>query len=243
MSSPRSRSGGTWTRRTSSRKKRSSRNSPLLDQLGEILVRGGDAPDVDGAARLAADRPDLARLQHAQELALQRQRQIADLVEEDRPAVGLHEQARAGCCEAPVKAPAAWPKSSLSSRCSGSAAQLTATNGLSARGLSAWMASATSSLPVPVSPEISTDELATATRSMSARSFRIGGLFPSSCCATAGSPAACGAAGRFRATASARGRRARPARAASPWRTAWSRSERRRAAWPRRRCRRRRRRS
>ena len=38
---------------------------------------------------------------------------------------------------------------------SGSAAQLTATNGLPARGLLSWMARATSSLPVPLSPTMS----------------------------------------------------------------------------------------
>ena len=36
---------------------------------------------------------------------------------------------------APVKAPRSWPKSSLSSRVSGMAAQLTAMNGLAARSL------------------------------------------------------------------------------------------------------------
>ena len=40
-----------------------------------------------------AERPDLALLQHAQQLGLQRERQLADLVEEDGAAVGLDEQA------------------------------------------------------------------------------------------------------------------------------------------------------
>ena len=42
------------------------------------------------------------------------------------------------------------------------------------------MASATSSFPVPVSPEMSTDEVASAIWAMSARSCRIGRLLPSS---------------------------------------------------------------
>ena len=58
---------------------------------------------------------------------------------------------------APVNAPRSWPKISLSSSVSGIAAQLMATNGASARGLSWWMVCATSSLPVPDSPMISTD--------------------------------------------------------------------------------------
>ncbi len=58
---------------------------------------------------------------------------------------------------APVKAPFSWPKISLSSRVSGIAAQLIATNGNAARGLNWWMVWATSSLPVPDSPLMSTD--------------------------------------------------------------------------------------
>ena len=57
---------------------------------------------------------------------------------------------------APVNAPLTWPKSSLSSTFSLSAAQLSGTNGLFLRGLLMWMALATSSLPVPLSPVIST---------------------------------------------------------------------------------------
>ena len=41
----------------------------------------------------AADRLDLALLQRAQQLDLRRQRQLADLVEEQRAAVGLDELA------------------------------------------------------------------------------------------------------------------------------------------------------
>ena len=54
---------------------------------------------------------------------------------------------------APVNAPRTWPNSSLSSRFSASAPQLTRTNGPLPRGLSRWIALAISSLPVPVSPE------------------------------------------------------------------------------------------
>ena len=60
---------------------------------------------------------------------------------------------------APVNAPFSWPKISLSSSVSGIAAQLIATNGNAARGLSWWIVCATSSLPVPDSPVISTDAL------------------------------------------------------------------------------------
>ena len=57
---------------------------------------------------------------------------------------------------APVKAPFSCPKSSDSSSVSGRAAQFTAMNGLPRRGERSWRPLATSSLPVPDSPWIST---------------------------------------------------------------------------------------
>jgi hypothetical protein len=57
---------------------------------------------------------------------------------------------------APVNAPLSWPNSSLSSSDVGMAAQFTRINGPFARGLAKWMPSATSSLPVPLSPRIKT---------------------------------------------------------------------------------------
>ena len=57
---------------------------------------------------------------------------------------------------APVNAPRTWPNSSDSISVSGSAAQLTRTSGISRCALQSWIARATSSLPVPVSPVMST---------------------------------------------------------------------------------------
>ncbi len=55
-----------------------------------------------------------------------------------------------------MNAPRVWPNSSLSSRLGDSAPALIATIGLCARWLCEWMSLASSSLPVPVSPWIST---------------------------------------------------------------------------------------
>ena len=55
--------------------------------------------------------------------------QLAELVEEERAAIGLCEEARRGRAVAPVNAPFAWPNSSLSSSVSGMAPQFTAMNG------------------------------------------------------------------------------------------------------------------
>ena len=57
---------------------------------------------------------------------------------------------------APVNAPRTWPNSSDSSSVSGIAAQLTLMSGMSRCALRSWIARATSSLPVPVSPVMST---------------------------------------------------------------------------------------
>jgi hypothetical protein len=79
---------------------------------------------------------------------------------------------------APVKAPFSWPNNSLSSRFSDNAAQLTASMGRSRRSLAWWMARATTSLPVPLSPRIRTVELLRPTRSIFSRTSCITGLLP-----------------------------------------------------------------
>ena len=63
---------------------------------------------------------------------------------------------------APVNDPRVWPKSSDSSTLSVNAPQLIGTNGRAARRPLAWIARATSSLPVPLSPTISTGAFASA---------------------------------------------------------------------------------
>ena len=57
---------------------------------------------------------------------------------------------------APVKAPFSWPNRIDSTRLSGIAPQLTATNGFALRSPLPWMARANNSLPTPDSPSIST---------------------------------------------------------------------------------------
>ena len=57
----------------------------------EILVRGRDHAHVDLDRELSADAVELALRQHAQQPRLQRRRHVADLVEEQRAAVGLLE--------------------------------------------------------------------------------------------------------------------------------------------------------
>ena len=65
------------------------------DRLVQVAVGGRDQPDVDLDRLVRADPDDLAALQHAQQLDLGGQRHVADLVEEQRAAVGVLEPALA----------------------------------------------------------------------------------------------------------------------------------------------------
>ncbi len=67
---------------------------------------------------------------------------------------------------ASVNAPRTAPNSSLSSSVSGIAPQLIATNGPEGRSPRSWIDCATSSLPLPLSPRISTGTVSGATRAM-----------------------------------------------------------------------------
>ena len=79
---------------------------------------------------------------------------------------------------APVKEPFSWPKSSLSMSSSGMAAQFTCTKASSLRRLFRWMARATSSLPTPLSPVMSTVAEVGAARRTASNTFWRTGLSP-----------------------------------------------------------------
>src|SRR5206468_4175873 len=69
---------------------------PLLaDERFEVAVRRRDDTDVHGNGRRRAERMHLPLLEDAQQLSLERGGHVADLVEEDRSAVRLLEQAAA----------------------------------------------------------------------------------------------------------------------------------------------------
>ena len=82
---------------------------------------------------------------------------------------------------APVKLPFSWPNSSDSISSSGMAAQLTCTRVRSRRIDWRWMARATSSLPVPLSPVTRTVAGVGAALSMVSRRRRMAGAEPMSC--------------------------------------------------------------
>ena len=64
------------------------------DRRVEVDIGRGDDADVDRDRRAGADAHDLALLEDAEQLHLERRRQVADLVEEQRAAIGGLEPAR-----------------------------------------------------------------------------------------------------------------------------------------------------
>src|SRR5213079_1069266 len=66
-----------------------------LDHGWQVAVRGGDDPDADAHGPLPSDADHLSFLYNAEQAHLRRERELADLVQEQRPAVGLLEPALA----------------------------------------------------------------------------------------------------------------------------------------------------
>ena len=79
-------------RTTSRRNRRSARNRFGRDLLVEPAIGGRDDAGVDAARHVLADAPHFPILQHAQQLGLRARRQLADLVEEHRAAIGFLEE-------------------------------------------------------------------------------------------------------------------------------------------------------
>jgi hypothetical protein len=68
----------------------------LREGPGQVAIRGGEDPDVDLHGARAADALELTVLEDAKKLRLEVQGELADLVQEERPAVGELEAAHAG---------------------------------------------------------------------------------------------------------------------------------------------------
>ena len=70
-----------------------------------MMVGRGENAHVDGARLGAANPPDLLVLQDAQQLGLDGERQVRDLVQEERAGIGDFEQPRLGCVRIRERAP------------------------------------------------------------------------------------------------------------------------------------------
>ena len=121
--------------------------------------------------RVSPNAHDLVFLKDAKHFQLYGGSRIADFVEEDRSLLGFFKEPSlvAGGAR---KGPRLVPEKVLSRRVSGRAPQLTATNGACERPERSWMWRASTSLPTPVSPTMSTEESNCATRSASSRTRR-----------------------------------------------------------------------
>ena len=194
--------------KTSSRYSRSSRSLPLPHRLARVAVGGGDDAHVD---RDRLGRPDArhgARLEHAQQPHLQLERHLGDLVEEQRAAMGALEVARVLARRAGEAPLLVAEQLALDQRSGETAPQLSARYG---RARAGWLvqALATSSLPVPLSPMMSTVASLRPMRARSGASRFISGDSPIR-------------AGRGRATLClARRRREARSIAVSAWTTTW----------------------
>ena len=126
------------------------------DLVLEALVRRADDAHVDRDLLPAADALDHALLQEAQQLRLQRHRQVADLVQEQRAAVRPSRSCRSSASRRRCTRPSRSRTARSPAAFSGIAAQLMATKRWPWRGDRSCSARAKSSLPVPDSPRIST---------------------------------------------------------------------------------------
>ena len=140
-------------------------------------MRRAEDAHVDRLFGHRADRAHRALLDRAQQLRLHRQRQVADLVEEQRAAVGGLKEALAIVVGTGERALSIAEEFGLE-QLLGIALQLTGTNGSAPRALTSWIARATSSLPVPDSPVTSTGAMLRATFSTSERTCCIAADWP-----------------------------------------------------------------
>src|SRR5439155_171940 len=152
----------------------------LQDGRGEIVRRRlGCAAEEHGARDCVLELAHVAR-PRVRERALHRfvGEPLDDRLRILRARFGDELRDEEGDIVAPVNAPFTWPKSSLSRRFSGKAAQFTDTKGPLARPERPWSTRATRPLPVPVSPRNTTGTSASAMRSTSSRTSRIAALSP-----------------------------------------------------------------
>ena len=125
MSPARSRSGGSADRDHVDAVVQLLAELALGHRLAQVAVGGRHQAHVDVDQRGAADAADLPLLEHPQQLRLEGQRELADLVQEQRAADRPPRIRPGSAWTAPVNAPFSWPNSSDSSSCSGSEAQST----------------------------------------------------------------------------------------------------------------------
>ena len=172
MSSCRSRSGGRWISIVLRRKSRSSRKRPAATSAGRSALvaermrtsirREREAP-TRSTSPLSSTRSSLACCRGSS-VPISSSSSVPPSASSNRPMRSVR---------ASVNAPFTWPNISLSNSPSESPPRFTATSGRAARGEAACTHWATTSLPVPCSPRMSTLASDGATRSMSCSTGRM----------------------------------------------------------------------
>jgi len=143
--------------------------SILVNHRLEIAIGRRHEPNVRSDRSSASNPLEFLVLDCAEQFRLEFERHLADLIEKQRALVGQLEYSVSMCirpilcAEAPVNEPFSWPNNSLSRRLAGIAAQFTLMKLPFLRPLNSWIARATSSFPVPVSPSTRTVESVGAT--------------------------------------------------------------------------------
>ena len=133
---------------------------PLAHVPREVAVGRGQHPHVHLDRLRGAQPLERPALEHAQQLGLHAEGQLADLVEEDRAAVGHLEAAEGARDGAGEGALLVAEQLALDQGVGKGGAVDGRRAAGSLRRLRSWMARATRSLPVPVSPRIRTGESA-----------------------------------------------------------------------------------
>ena len=134
------------------------------DGVFEVGVGGGDDADVDGQRAGLAERRDFARLEEAEQLRLEVEAELADFVEEEGAVAGGADQAELVAVGAGEGAAAVAEQLAFEQVAGDGGAVERDERLLPARSEKSWMARARISLPVPLSPVISTLTLVRAMR-------------------------------------------------------------------------------
>ena len=124
---------------------------PALHRFLQVAIRRRDHAHVRLERTRRTEPLEFSLLQHTQELRLRRRTHFRHFIEKEY-ATGSELDLSGLCLLRAGERPRSKPNSSDSSSCSGRAAQLSATNGPSARFEAWWMNRATTSFPVPDSP-------------------------------------------------------------------------------------------
>ena len=180
MSSTRSRSGGRKISKRVDAVHQVFAEVAGRDHFGQVAVRGADDAHVDGERFVFADAADFAAFQHAQQLGLHRLGQLADFVEKDRAAVGDFEQADAMLVGPGERAFAMAEQLAFDQRFGQRAAVDRHERHRRPAGFDRARSRATSSLPVPVSPKMSTVDCVGATLAISVRTRSMPAEVPTS---------------------------------------------------------------